>query len=253
MANGSFEPRYPEIGDGQPAINASLNSPIGLAVSSLSGALFFTDASDMLLRMVDANGTIWTVAGVWQKSQTSYYDFNAFAVQPSGDGVNVSNTTTFAGPYSVAIDATDNVFVSEGASRRVSTGGLFVYVMWSHAYFPNSTQIRELNYGQTLSCPAGCEYWRLHNSTAITSIPAVVLTTSTHPLRVPQCPHSTQIRALADFDPSLARTPLTLARLGPSRPSIHLWGITPSGRLQSYRRQESFFISRYESEDLFLS
>lgn len=110
--------RYPEIGDGQAAINASLNSPVGLAVSPVTGALYFADETDMLLRMVDANNTIWTVAGVWQNS--SYYDFNAFAVQPSGDGILVSNTTTLAGPHGVAIDAAANVFVSETASRRVS-------------------------------------------------------------------------------------------------------------------------------------
>jgi hypothetical protein len=49
-------------GDGGPATQARLNTPLGVAVDS-AGNLFFTEKGNLRVRKVDANGIITTVAG----------------------------------------------------------------------------------------------------------------------------------------------------------------------------------------------
>ena len=88
-------------GDGGPAANACLNSPIGVAVDG-AGNLFIADTYDYVIRRVDAaTGIIKTVAG----------NANAAGTY-TGDG----GPATSAGlnlPSAVALDAAGNLFIAD--------------------------------------------------------------------------------------------------------------------------------------------
>lgn len=90
-------------GDGGPAVDALLRSPGGIAVD-LSGNLYVADTGNVRVRRIDSHGVITTIAG------NGSFD-------SSGDG----GPALAAGlvPGAVAVDAADNVYVTEGDSRRV--------------------------------------------------------------------------------------------------------------------------------------
>lgn len=90
-------------GDGGPAVNALLRSPGGIAVD-LSGNLYVADTGNVRVRRIDTHGVITTIAGNGSFGS-------------SGDG----GPALAAGlvPGAVAVDAADNVYVTEGDSRRV--------------------------------------------------------------------------------------------------------------------------------------
>ena len=56
-------------GEGGPATEASLNNPLGLAVDG-QGNLYFWDAGNFRIRMVDADGIITTVAGTGERGSS---------------------------------------------------------------------------------------------------------------------------------------------------------------------------------------
>ena len=92
-------------GDGGPATAASLNTPLGVAVDA-SGNLFIADSYNSLIRKVSASGIITTVAGAAGGSTSL------------GDGGPA--TSAFLGaPYSVAVDASGNLFIADSFDNRI--------------------------------------------------------------------------------------------------------------------------------------
>jgi sugar lactone lactonase YvrE len=96
-------------GDGGAATNASLSSPIGLALDS-KGGLFIADHNNNCIREVATNGTITTVAG----NGTPAY---------SGDGGLATNASLFY-PSAVALDSSENLFIADTGNNRIRKVGL---------------------------------------------------------------------------------------------------------------------------------
>ncbi|MEI8290371.1 MAG: immunoglobulin domain-containing protein [Verrucomicrobiota bacterium] len=95
---------YSYPGDGGAATNASLTGPFGIALNARSD-FFIADNFDYVIRKVDANGIITTIAG---NGSSSF----------SGDG----GSATSAGlgqPYSVAVDAGGNLFIADSLNNRI--------------------------------------------------------------------------------------------------------------------------------------
>ena len=89
-------------GDGYPATNATLYGPAGIAVDT-SGNIFIADLNNHVIRKVTySTGIITTVAGLGPKYASGY----------SGDG-GPAASARFNGPYSVAVDASGNIFIAD--------------------------------------------------------------------------------------------------------------------------------------------
>lgn len=103
------------VGEGVPATNASLKTPVGL-VKDKSGNLWIADTGHQLIRKLGANGIITTVAG---KGNSGY----------SGDGGPATNAS-FNNPAGLAMDAAGNLFITDGNNvvRRVDTNGIITTV-----------------------------------------------------------------------------------------------------------------------------
>jgi len=90
-------------GDGGLATNARLDSPEGVAVDA-SGNLFIADTDNRVIREVDTNGIITTVAG------------------GGNDGLGDNGPATSASltePYGVAVDAFGNLFIADSGDHRI--------------------------------------------------------------------------------------------------------------------------------------
>ena len=99
-------------GDGGAATNASLNMPYGLALDN-AGNLYIADNYSHVVRKIDGNGIITTIAGNGVKG---------FA----GDGGAATNAS-FSFPRDVKVDLTGNVYISDSGNnriRRVDTNGI---------------------------------------------------------------------------------------------------------------------------------
>jgi uncharacterized protein (TIGR03437 family) len=91
-------------GDGGPAIQASLNTPSGLAIDA-QGTIYIADAGNQRIRTITTDGMMHTIAGS---------GLSAFA----GDGT----TADFAGlsnPSAVWVDPLANVYVADTGNNRV--------------------------------------------------------------------------------------------------------------------------------------
>jgi len=98
-------------GDGGAAIDASFNSPHGLHFDAV-GNLYIADKGNHIIRKIDTNGVISTVAG-----QGGYDGF-------SGDG-GAATSAELNSPYDVAFDASGNLYVSEVRRiRKIDTNGI---------------------------------------------------------------------------------------------------------------------------------
>ena len=99
-------------GDGGQSVNATVNSPTGVAVDA-TGNIFIADSGNYRIRMIRPNGIISTVAG----------NGNAGF---SGDGrpaINASFNTT----RSVAVDTAGNIYIADIYNtriRKVDTSGI---------------------------------------------------------------------------------------------------------------------------------
>ena len=91
-------------GDEGPATSARLNFPSGVAVDA-SGNVYISDWHNQRVRMVDASGTINTLAG------TGKAGF-------SGDG-SAAGSAMLNYPFGVAVDASGDVFVADSKNNRV--------------------------------------------------------------------------------------------------------------------------------------
>ncbi len=93
-------------GDGGPATSARLNGPVALALNA-SGDLYIADQKNSRVRMIDATGTINTVAG---------------------DGTFASGPGELSAPGGVAVDSSGLLYIADQNNDRivalVSTGNL---------------------------------------------------------------------------------------------------------------------------------
>ena len=91
-------------GDGGPATDATLNTPIGVAVDR-AGNLYIADAFNNRIRKVNVTGVITTVAG------------NGDA-RFSGDHAAATNASLGA-PFGVAVDAVGNLYIADTSNHRI--------------------------------------------------------------------------------------------------------------------------------------
>jgi sugar lactone lactonase YvrE len=95
-------------GDGGPATNAGLNFPADVAVDP-SGTLFVADTGNNVIRVVNSNGIINTVAG---------NDANPPFGTYSGDGGPATNAS-FAFPICIALDVNGNLLIADDYNDRI--------------------------------------------------------------------------------------------------------------------------------------
>ncbi|HLK22199.1 MAG TPA: hypothetical protein VKT81_24800 [Bryobacteraceae bacterium] len=91
-------------GDGGSAQGAKLNTPYGVAVDA-SGDVFITDSINQAIRMVDAFGNIYTVAG---NGKPGF----------SGDGGAATSAMMYK-PFGIITDPNGNVFFVDSLNHRV--------------------------------------------------------------------------------------------------------------------------------------
>jgi len=91
-------------GDGGPAILARLSSPSGIAVDN-DGNLFIADLGNNVIRKVNSNGIIGTVAG---------NGISGFG----GDG-GPAISAQLAGPEDIAVDGNGNLLIADTANYRI--------------------------------------------------------------------------------------------------------------------------------------
>jgi hypothetical protein len=119
-------------GDGGPATEARLNTPVGL-VADTAGNLFFVDAYNHRIRKVSPEGIISTVAG----SGPTGYSQGVSA----GDG-GPATEARLNGPTGLALDRSGNLFIAETGDyftaskrgyriRKVSAAGIITTVAGS--------------------------------------------------------------------------------------------------------------------------
>jgi len=99
-------------GDGHLAINSQLNGPADL-VYDINGNLFFVDVQNNVVRKIDANGIISTIAG----NGTEGY---------SGDN-GLATSAQLNVPYGIAFDRNNNLYISEienNVVRKIDKNGI---------------------------------------------------------------------------------------------------------------------------------
>ncbi|MBC7554486.1 MAG: T9SS type A sorting domain-containing protein [Taibaiella sp.] len=91
-------------GDNGPATAAGLSEPIGVAVDQ-SGKVFIADGWNFKIRMVNASGTITSIAGIG----TAGF---------SGDG-GPATYANLNNPYGVAVDSIGNIYIADYTNNRI--------------------------------------------------------------------------------------------------------------------------------------
>jgi len=110
--NGTNLPGYPITivagsgsgGDGGPAVSASLNYPYGVATDS-AGDLLIADSGDNLIRKVDTNGVITTLAG---NGSANY----------GGDG-GAATSASLNNPLGLVADGAGNLYIADNGNNRI--------------------------------------------------------------------------------------------------------------------------------------
>jgi sugar lactone lactonase YvrE len=92
------------VGDGGPAVDASVCQPTGVAVDT-AGNIYIADNGDYRVRKIDTSGIITTVAG---NGQSGF----------SGDGSSALNAA-FNTVASVAVDGAGNIYVADSYNTRI--------------------------------------------------------------------------------------------------------------------------------------
>jgi sugar lactone lactonase YvrE len=103
-------------GDGEPATNASLNSPYGVIVD-IAGNIYVADSANNRIRRVNTSGIITTVAGTNSAGST-------------GDGGPAINAG-LNNPEGLALDAFSNLYIADTGNsriRKVDTNGIITTV-----------------------------------------------------------------------------------------------------------------------------
>ncbi len=94
-------------GDGGPAINATLNGPVGLTFDS-AGNLYIADSANSVVREISRNGIINTVAGMIPCCQRGY----------GGDN-GPATSALLNYPVGIAVDALGNMYIADGMNQRI--------------------------------------------------------------------------------------------------------------------------------------
>jgi hypothetical protein len=120
---GLYIPHYGNVygytGDGGPATSAEINYPNGVAFDG-AGNMYISDRNNWVVRKVDTNGIITTVAG----NGTS---------ATSGDGGPATSASLYL-PQSVAVDGAGNLYIADSYStwvaniRKVDTNGIITTI-----------------------------------------------------------------------------------------------------------------------------
>ncbi|WP_177428132.1 NHL domain-containing protein, partial [Candidatus Venteria ishoeyi] len=92
-------------GDGELATAAQLNQPYGLSID-LSGNLYIAETGNHIIRKVDSQGVISTIAG--QQGNPGFSGDNAAAA-----------TAQFEAPWAVVHDTLGNLYVADAANYRI--------------------------------------------------------------------------------------------------------------------------------------
>jgi len=98
-------------GDGENALFAQINSPMGITVDD-KGYLYFTDTQNHRIRKIDPNGNISTVAG---NGNQGY----------AGDG-GMATTAQLNKPSDLAVDKLGNLYIADTGNhliRKVDSSG----------------------------------------------------------------------------------------------------------------------------------
>jgi len=115
---GNYDLGEAYSGDGYSATNAGLSGPAGLVRDAI-GNLYIADTGNGVIRKVDTNGIITTVAGNYNLGG-SY----------SGDGYAATNAG-LSGPSGIAMDASGNLYIADTGNsliRKVATNGIITTV-----------------------------------------------------------------------------------------------------------------------------
>lgn len=110
-------------GDGGPATVALMYSPSDIAFDTV-GNLYITDFINNVIRKLDTNGIIYTIAG------TGMGAGSAGAGGYSGDG-GPATAANLNGPFALAIDAAGNIIFADGYNhvvRKVSNSGIITTI-----------------------------------------------------------------------------------------------------------------------------
>jgi sugar lactone lactonase YvrE len=91
-------------GDGGPALEATLQEPVGIAFDA-AGNLYFADRDNHAVRKVDASGIILTVAGTGEPGY-------------SGDG-GPAVAAQLERPQDVAVDEGGNLYITDSVNNRI--------------------------------------------------------------------------------------------------------------------------------------
>jgi len=92
-------------GDGGKATSATLRTPTGMCIDRYH-TIYIADRGNNVIRRVDTNGIITTIAGSRDKSGYS------------GDG-DLATNATLNGPFSVCVDTTGNIYISDTGNNVI--------------------------------------------------------------------------------------------------------------------------------------
>ena len=125
-------------GDGNLAINAKINYALGVTVD-VSGNLYIADTGNNVIRKVDTNGKISTLAGSTDGS--------------SGYSEGSGSEAKFSGPSTLATDSKGNVYVTDTSNQRVRkitpSGAVSTVVGNGNRGYENSENFAALTSGIT--------------------------------------------------------------------------------------------------------
>ena len=107
-------------GDGGPAIQAQLDTPLGVATDG-AGNLYIADYSNDRIRKVDSTGVITTVAG----------SASSFTSRGNGDG-GLAVRAQLGSPNDVAVDGAGNLYIADRLNpgiRKVDSSGIITTIV----------------------------------------------------------------------------------------------------------------------------
>jgi secreted PhoX family phosphatase len=117
-------------GDGGPAVDAQLSFPLGLAFDA-QGNLYISDHGNDVIRKVDTNGIITTVAGVGP-SDTFVKGQWVPGIQSKGGDGGPATQGVLESPWGITFDAHGNLYIADrdhDVIRKVDTSGIITTVV----------------------------------------------------------------------------------------------------------------------------
>jgi sugar lactone lactonase YvrE len=102
-------------GDGGRAVDAQLNTPEGVAVDK-AGNLYIADSMNNLVRKVDTNGIITTLAGDVAAAQAASDAKQPVAARNSAGDGGPATSAILDGPRGIAVDSSGHVYVAQEAA-----------------------------------------------------------------------------------------------------------------------------------------